>query len=227
MLSNMLTIAAGVGLYLYGRATVKSRVNAPRLYVDGAEALAKLRANFPGRKVGPADFAYIRNRLHRVNSDGTAVDLGRWDYRPESGEFLWIKKRVAGSGLVTGEPYNKRVVAYLETRAARWWTTPAAVLFGLISLALWRADFWMFTTAFENSQQWERNILGIIVFFGAALVSYLTAYLIYGVTTYSDRARMVGPEPLPFEPQDYGEEVGAGLGRQMGAAPARPYNPMD
>jgi hypothetical protein len=187
------------------------------------EQLKLFRTTYPKIAAKPDDLTLGPDRmLWRVNSDKTRYAFKDWSLDGETGEFHRITGKSFGFYKIERHGSKQRgddlVNSGSMIRVATY------LVFGFSLIGSFFCDKFIFFSDIDGGLK----ILSLAVILPINIVLVLS----YSVMATVSRAGgwkfyFLGPEPLPLEPQGYGEEVGAGLGRQMGAAPARPYNPMD
>ncbi len=163
--------------------------------------------NYPGFEVSQNDFTIIEGDIYRINSNGTRINLKKWHFNDDTGEFFMITKRVGTNVIFETMPYNERFVTFhndnhLNPKGKKAKTLPAAitllVIFGPLSLLMTYA---FFSTLVGPHDRFEPSP---VVFLLIGAISYFVFFWILRQVMSLTEENIVGPEPLKRKLSDHG-----------------------
>jgi hypothetical protein len=160
-----------------------------------AANLESARQLFPGFAVRQGDFEYAGRQAFRVNSDGFRVNLKKWNFDENSGEFFFIKNKIGKHIVFEATPHSQRFVA----DAKSLWRK-AGIALGAIVIGLFSVFFMVLAFVSHDRENQTESVIALVI--GLTLIFFAVRKFMPVVT--NGYYKKIGPEPLPRAVPEFG-----------------------
>lgn len=152
--------------------------------------LEAVQVRFAGFAVGKRDFEKEGNALYRVNSDGLRVELTKWYFDENSGEFFHIENKIGKHFIYNSTPFSRRFVENAKPNLKKLGVVVVGVIAGGFSVPFGFLAYRDYITSNGNP-----DTLGFICA-GLALLLAFTACKKLVLLIIDQDGVKIGPEAL-------------------------------